>query len=66
MALPALGLLAGGGGGGMPGFSGSSSATSGSGKVSFGDFNFSPKGGSQLMWVALAAAAVVLVVLLRR
>ncbi|MGH8224416.1 MAG: hypothetical protein ACREQZ_15725 [Woeseiaceae bacterium] len=51
---------------GSGGFSGSSSAFSDTGAVQFGAFTFQPKGGDQLLWVALAAAAVVLVVLLVR
>lgn len=69
--LPGLGALAGLGavptaGGGVPGFTGSSSATSSAAgaPVTFGGFNFQPKGGTfpPYAWLAIAAAGVALIV----
>lgn len=55
-----LGMFGGGGGG----FSGSSEATSGTGALTLGGFNFSPKASTipPVAWIAIAAVAIVLLV----
>jgi hypothetical protein len=74
--LPGMGALLGLGagaptaGGGIPGFSGSSSATSGAtgAPVSFGGFTFQPKGGGfpPAAWIAIAIAGAALIAWGRR